>query len=141
MIITTAIIGIIVTSLLIFMPLGHSLYGYGFLFFGLGIAASGQNISFAIMSEQVDSVTRATAIGLNNGGMMIASAVIPPIISYFIYTLSHGSEQLTTHDFTAPLAVMPVFYVISCFVALFLIRETYCKPQKDKIFLKVDYND
>lgn len=139
--ITTTIIGMIVTSLLVFMPLGHSLYRYGFLFFSLGIAASGQNISFAIMSEQVDRLTRATAIGLNNGGMMITSAFIPPIVSYFIYRISHGSAQLTAHDFTAPFTIMPILYALSCFAAVFLIRETYCKPQKDKIVLKIHYAD
>lgn len=111
-------------------------WAYGVLFFVLGFAASGQNIGFATIVEQVDFGMRATAIGLNNAAILLFGSVTPPLVSYFIY-LSAGTHptQLEPENFGVAFAVMPLFYLIATLIAGFLVKETYCKPQKEAIKL------
>ena len=131
-----AILGFFSTSLITYLPLGQHIWAYTVLFFLLGVAASGQNIGFATISEHVDLSTRATALGMNNGVIMLFSAVIPPIVSYFIMQASGGaSHHLQANDFIRGFTLMPIMYVIGILIAFFLIRETYCKPQKELIKL------
>lgn len=133
-----AALGIIVTVFIISIPYTRSLLVFGLLFFGLGLAAAGQNIGFAIMSEHVDRATRATALGLNNAAIMLTGAIVPPVVSYFINLHAHGSSHLVAKDFTAALMVMPILCSVAFITAMFFIRETFCKSQKDKIVLQLD---
>lgn len=135
-----AVLGFSVTCSLLFLPLSHSVLAYGILFFMLGIAAAGQNIGFATMAEHVDKKTKATALGLNNAAIMFTAAIIPALVSYSIYLTSHGSSHLTTHDFQAGFSIMPILCFIAFLIALVLIKETFCKPQKDKILLDTKHS-
>ena len=135
-----AIIGFCVTSSILYLPLSQSQLAYGALFFMLGIAASGQNIGFATIAEQVDKKTKATALGLNNGAIMITAALVPAIVSYSIYSTSHGSAHLVTHDFQKGLSIMPLLCFVAFLTSIFLIKETFCKPQKDKIILDTTHH-
>jgi MFS family permease len=131
-----ALLGLCSTSYLLYGMSNNSLWIYGILFFALGITASGQNVGFATISEQVNHTTRATALGLNNGTIMLTSAIIPPIASYFIYITAGSSKQLTPHDFLSGLSIMPIVCLIALFIAIFYIKETFCKPQRDTIMLQ-----
>lgn len=132
-----AIIGVLVTAAITYLDLSQHFWLYTLLFFGLGIAAAGQNLGFATIAEQSDFSTRATALGLNNGAITMFGAIVPPIISYFIYT-SAGQNQgnLNAHDFVFAFTLMPALYLLSTLIAIFGIKETYCKPQKEAIVLK-----
>lgn len=132
-----SLFGIVTTVCMLYLPMETSSLLYGSLFFSLGIVASAQNVGFAIMSEHVDKRSRATALGLNNGVIMLTGAFMPPIVSYFILKSSHGSPHLVLHDFIGALSIMPVLCLISFIVSLFFIRETFCKPQRDTVILKV----
>ncbi|MAZ77668.1 MAG: MFS transporter [Legionellaceae bacterium] len=135
-----SLLGLVVTAAIVYLPLDHVHWFYGVLFFGLGIAGSGQNVGFAAIAEHVDLETRATALGLNNGAITLFGAIIPPVVSYFVY-LSAGPgvklTVLTPHNFTFGFTLMPIFCLISLFVVLFGIRETYCKPRKEMIKLRL----
>lgn len=135
-----AITALLVTSSLIFLPIKLNLADYSVLFFMLGIAAGGQNIGFAIMAEHVDKKTKATALGLNNAAIMFTAGILPTIVGYSIYASSHGSNHLTPHDFQAGFCIMPVLCIIALLISTFLIKETFCKPQKDKIVLNPAYH-
>lgn len=132
-----AAVGLIVTAAIVYLPLQHAHWAYGILFFGLGVAASGQNVGFATISEHVDLATRATALGLNNGTITVFSAFVPPLASYFIY-LSAGANaaHLQPSNFIIGFSIMPVLYAISLMIACCLIKETYCKPRKETIKLR-----
>ncbi len=132
-----AILGFIVTSGITYLPSSSAHWIYGILFFGLGFAASGQNVGFATIAEHVDVSTRATALGLNNGSITMFGAFIPPLASYFIYTASAGRSELVPHDFIMGFTLMPILYLIAIIIASTLIKETYCRPQKEAIKLKV----
>lgn len=130
-----ASVGIFVTLVITYVPITFG-WIYSFLFFMLGIAGSGQNIGFAAISEHVDFSTRATALGLNNGAITLYAALIPPLASFFI-TLSAKTHSLPLqpHDFYLAFSLMPMFYILSLIISSFLIKETYCKPQKESIII------
>lgn len=132
-----AVIGLLATLGIVFLPLHNAVLIYILLFFCLGIAASGQNLGFASISEHVSEDTRATAIGFNNGSILLFGAFVPPLVSYFI-TLSAGtaSTTLTPHDFLLGFSFMPILNFVALLTACLLIKETYCKPQKKAIMLK-----
>ncbi len=137
MLVFCALLGLFATTAITYIPLHHTRWAYAFLFFCLGMAASGQNIGFATIAEHSDIRTRATSLGLNNGVITLFSAFIPPLVSYFIF-LSAGSnsDHLKPENFTLAFTIMPIFYVASFIISGFCIKETYCKPQKETIFLQ-----
>lgn len=137
--ILTSVVGLGATALIVYGPFHHSFLIYSLLFIGLGIAASGQNIGFATISEQVPQDTRASALGLNNGLLMLTASVIPPLASYFIeLSAKNHPQHLQTSDFTVGLSIMPILYSIAIILSLFFIKETFCKPQKEALRLKVE---
>lgn len=131
-----AVLGLFSTAAVVYLPLQQSKWSYSFLFFCIGMAASGQNVGFATISEQVEMATRATALGLNNGAIILFGALIPPLASYFIYLSAGGqSEQLAAGNFMVGFTLMPILYAVSLLLSLLLIKETYCRPQKETIML------
>ncbi|MAZ39828.1 MAG: MFS transporter [Legionellales bacterium] len=138
LLILCAILGLVITSVVTYMP-NLSLYIYAGLFFMLGLAASGQNIGFATISESVDLGAKATALGMNNGAITLASAIIPPLVSYFI-NLSAGGHisHLQPENFYMAFALLPILYLIALGLSTFVIKETYCKPQKAVIHVNLN---
>lgn len=130
----SALLGFVCTALLLFSPI-HSHWLYGFLFVGLGVAASGQNVGFAAIAEKVDLETRASALGLNNGVITLMGAVLPPLVGLMLSHAAAGQAHLTAVDYVKALWVMPVLYLVGLILSLFFIDETYCKPQKAAIRL------
>ena len=137
-IIFCALIGLISTAGLTFLPASLPHGWYGPLLVGLGIASAGNIIGFAMITEQVRGDARATALGFNNALLILTSAVIPPFASYFIM-LSAGdqSTHLRAQDFTVAFTIMPIFYVVALILSLIFIKETFCRPQKEAIRLVV----
>ena len=133
-----ALLGIIATSGITYLPI-HSRYWYDLLFIMLGVAATGQNVGFAAIAEHVSITTRATAMGLNNGAITLSAAVIPPLVSYFIYMAAGKQVKLTAHDFIIGFTLMPIMFLLSSIISVFFIRETYCKPQKEIIRLDITH--
>ena len=131
-----ALLGLISISLMLY---GHftSEAVYEVLFFMLGLAATGQNIGFAAIAEHTNPDTKASALGLNNGLITLSGAVLPLAVGYLI-SLSSGSsdaQHLPLRAFVFGLSLLPIIYLISLLVSVFLFKETYCKPQKGLIVL------
>ncbi|WP_280124168.1 hypothetical protein [Coxiella endosymbiont of Ornithodoros amblus] len=68
----------------------HEHWIYGFLFFLIGIAASGQKIEFTIISEHSSLTTRVSGLGLKNVMIFYWALVHTPLINLFIEG-SHGA--------------------------------------------------
>ncbi|MDP1574994.1 MAG: MFS transporter [Coxiellaceae bacterium] len=131
-----SILGLISTCGINYFSLLHTPWVYALLFFVLGLAASGQNVGFATMSEHVDANTRATGLGLNNGVITLFGVFIPLIVSACVNFSSHGNlTHLTANNFILGFTCMPILYLCAFFIGLIFIKETYCKPQKE--FLKL----
>lgn len=122
-----ALVGVLSTVLLVWLP-SESNDIYAILFAGLGIAASGQNLGFAMITEQTHPSVRATAIGLNNGLMSLGIASFLFVVSDLIKHESKTSA-ISLHGFEIGLSAMPVIYIVSLAICLFCIHETHAKQQ------------
>ncbi len=132
-----AAIGLIASIVIIFWSTPNKVI-YGSAFFLLGLAASGQNVGFAAISEHVDTRIKSTALGLNNAAITLFSAFLPILIGWLVTISSGGSaEHLTPHDFFLGFSVMPILYLVGLVVSTIWIKETYCKPQKGLTKLSV----
>ena len=136
MLIVSAVLGFISISLIVYVNLSQQLSLYAILFFIFGLAASGQNIGFAAISEHVGVAVRATALGLNNAVIMFFSAILPPIASYFIFIRAGAnSTHFQVNDFFLAFMCMPLVYLLAILLSVFFIKETYCRPLKSAVFL------
>lgn len=129
-------IGAIATAILTYIThLPHA--AYPILFLSIGSAAAGQSLGFATIAEHVDTHTKPTALGLNNGMITTFGVIIPPLTGYLIGLSAHDHlPHFQLSDFTIGFSIMPLMYVTAFFVALFGIKETFCKPQKEVILLQ-----
>ncbi len=135
--ILSALLGLLSILLIIFYPFPNT-YIFALAFFVFGIAAAGQNVGFAIISEQVTPKVRATALGLNNGMIGLFSAILPPLVSLLIILPANNNlSLLTPHDFLWAFLSMPLLYAIALVISVFYIKETYCRPQKETVILSV----
>lgn len=129
------LLGVLCTLLIIYLPM--STWAYAGCFVGFGLAASGQNIGFAAIGEHTAPESKATAMGLNNGLMVVTSALCPLIISTFVERSAHGDmSHLVPKDFAIGLAILPLLYLGSLALSLVFFKETFGKPQKSVLILK-----
>jgi len=126
-----AVLGLVSTSLILYGGFASSA-AYEVLFFTLGLAATGQNIGFAAITEHASPDSRASALGFNNGLIFLLIVVVPLVISYLI-CLSNGSsnaQNLPMHSFIFGLSVLPIVYFIALVISCFFFKETYCRPRQ-----------
>lgn len=101
-------------------------------FFLLGMGASGQSLGFAAIAEQSQKQYVAAGMGFNNAMIMTCVAIIGPMIGYILMLVSGGkSHGFTLDDFHTAFAFILGIAVIGLLLAIFGIKETYCKPQKE----------
>jgi len=109
------------------------------LFFLLGLAGAGQNIGFAAIAESVKNDVTSTAFGLNNGLMLLVDTFLPFIFGALVAFVSHGkSVNLQFHDFSIAILLIPLLYLISTIMAVFFIKETHCRSQKEMIIVSAE---
>jgi len=129
-IIGLAVLAFVATlSLQIFDSGGFLLFGT--IFFMIGFAGGAQNVGFAMIVEKVSDHLSATAMGLNNGLMLLFDTV-NPIIFGFLVTITLKNKNATVFDsenFTYALTYIPILCLAALLVSIFCLKETYCKPQ------------
>lgn len=125
-------IGIVaLTSILYFstLPLGVM---YVFLFF-LGVAATGQSLSFGLVKDMNPNSVVGTAIGFNNMTVVAGGALFQPLVGILLQmhwagqTVS-GAPVYTLSDYRVAMSILPVCYVVGLIVSLWFLKETYCQP-------------
>lgn len=131
--ILVACFGVIVSSICIYTPTQNSVF-YMICFFLMGVASSGQSLSFANMCDVVDSKNQGVALGLNNSMIMLSAAVIPPLISILIEqsakaAAAGGAVVYSYESIEKALVTLPFLYLIAALIALFGIKETFCRQQ------------
>jgi MFS family permease len=128
--IASALIGLMATLAIAYLPT-QGKYIYGLLFMGLGLAASGNNIAFAAIAENVDSTTRATAFGLNNAMISVFDTILAPLGGILIATrASSDILHLQAKDFYLGFSVMPTVYCLALVLSVCFIKETNCTSQE-----------
>lgn len=125
----------VVASMLILLSGSSNNYYLGLLFLLVGLASAGQNLSFAIITEHAPKSLKATALGINNTAIMGLAAILPPFVTSIIQFFTHG-EHPSLAAYTMGFSVIPVVYGIALFVAIFGLKETFCRHQKEILQIK-----
>jgi len=130
-----ALLGIGISMIVLYVPV-HEKFWLSITFLVLGIASAGQSLSFATISEHVPTKLHGAALGLNNTAITFFAVIIPPFASSIIQLsakdILHSNVRLyPLESFTRGLSVMPFLFAIAFFIALFAIRETYCRQQHE----------
>lgn len=123
-----AVLGAILSIFVIYVPI-NNMFSFSCIFFGIGIAGSGQSLAFAIMSERIRPDTHATGFGLNNALIMLSTSLLIPLFGFFV-ELSQQSvgTKYQPGNFILGLNMMLWLYVIAIIIALYL-KETFCRQQ------------
>ncbi|OGT63559.1 MAG: hypothetical protein A3E85_04590 [Gammaproteobacteria bacterium RIFCSPHIGHO2_12_FULL_45_12] len=133
-----AAMGVLATSGIVFVH-ANSLYIYTALFACLGVAAAGQSLACATISEHADNATRATAFGLNNSAVILFNVFIPPLVGFIIgLTANHHGIHFQSQDFYYGFSIMPILHLAALVVAIFFIEETYCRSKAEVIIPHLD---
>jgi len=130
-----AVLGIFVSLAIIFWPSQNGVV-FEILFFGLGIAGSGQSLGFAVIAEHSERSLHATAMGLNNSMLSFFSTFLVPLIGLVIeysvpLQIRLGGGKYQPHDFILGFLAMPVCYVLATFFGSYGVKETYCRQQHE----------
>ncbi len=128
-----SLIGCISSAMIIYwhnmpMPL---LYFSLFLF---GVAAAGQILSFAVVTDNNRPQVAATAIGFNNMAVVAGGALFQPLAGYILQKhwngiMANGLPVYSASDYIAALTLVPVCFLIALSLSKYFIKETYCKSK------------
>lgn len=107
---------------------------------GVGIAASGQILSFALVKDNNRHSVMATAIGLNNMAVVIGGALLQPLVGFVLHELWNGDilnnvPVYSTATYQVALVSVPLCFLLGLLVSQFFIQETHCRSRYD------DYSD
>lgn len=128
---STTFLGLLSVSLIIFYP--HLSYPtLGLLLFLMGVSCSGQVLSFAVVKDNADPRNKATALAINNMGVVASGAILQPLIGLLLrdHAISMGHHMApfyTLLDYQHAFIVLPAVYLIGFLISLFGIKETYCQ--------------
>jgi len=130
----TSLIGLLSSLALFYLP--GITFGYSFfLLLGIGIAASGQILSFALVKDNNRSTTTGTAIGLNNMAVVAGGALFQPLVGILLHffweghTDAYGVPLYSINNYHIGLVVVPACFFVGLLVSSFFIKETYCRPK------------
>ncbi|KTD64669.1 MFS transporter [Legionella spiritensis] len=130
LLIISALSGIILTSLFVFLPNLDQKTAY-LIFFMFGFTNTGVAIAYAVSTEIQDRKVIGTAIAFTNMISIFVGALMQPLVGRLVDLVSGARafhvETLLLSDFQAGLKVLPVCSLIALVLAM-MVRETYCKP-------------
>jgi len=126
-----ALIGFLAISYIIFVP-NIPLYFLYTLMFLIGLASSGQTISFASIKDNNPRSVLSTANGLNNMIVVSGGILFQPLIGKFLDVtwagaLVDGIRVYDLHSYKLAFLSLPICYLIAFIASAFLIKETKCK--------------
>ena len=131
-----SLIGLISSVVLLYFP-GVSFKMTFPLLLGMGIASSGQILSFALVKDNNRPTTTGTAVGLNNMAVVAGGAIFQPLVGAILHFLWNGAMDgegiplYSVGNYQVGLLIVPVCFFIGLIVSLFFIKETYCLPKYD----------
>jgi MFS family permease len=125
----SACLGLLATSIILYVPDIPMPWMYLVLFvFGLG--ATGQTVSFAVVKDNNHPSLVGTACGFNNLSVVIGAAFFQPMVGVVLHhigdvRLVDGISLYGLIGYQKALLIMPVSYIASLILALFLIKESH----------------
>lgn len=129
----SAVFGLIATLIILYVP-GLSIAAMYFVLFVLGIGAGGQTVSFAMVKENNPGHLVGTASGFNNLSVVLGGAIFQPLVGVILHrsatsSLVNGVSSYPVESYQKALLIMPLCYLISLCVVLFVMKESY--PRKN----------
>lgn len=127
-----ALIGCLATIYLLYFSSNNYWILLG-LFFLIGLASSSQGLAYALIVEHTPKKLHSAALGLNNAAGMLFGAIIPPIAGFIIQMALRlsGKVTLTQTEYVEGLSLLPILYGLGTVLAIFFIKETFCRPQHE----------
>lgn len=119
---------------IIYFPNSKPLLIFYFLLLGLG--ASGQSVGFAIMAEQCKENYLAIGLAFNNFMIIIIAAFNAPFIGFLLSSVSK-TPHLSIKDYHQGFSFIILLISFSVLIAIFLIKETFCKSIRENSMLTV----
>lgn len=131
MLLTTAILGAISVSIVVYVP-NLPIWVLGLFLFITGVGSSGQILSFAVVKDFTAQNRTSTSIGFNNMAVVASGILVQPFVGKLLslhsgitaHTATNHSYSLS--DFKTALIILPIFFIICAVLSLGIIRETYC---------------
>lgn len=128
--IISAVCGVILSSLFVFIPEMSQTTAY-ILFFVFGLTNTGVAISYAVSTEIHDRSVVGTSIAFTNMTSIFVGALFQPLVGRIIDIVSgpraYNVETLLLSDFQAGLKLLPLCSLVALILA-FTVKETHCKP-------------
>lgn len=125
----SAFLGLCATLILLYLP-GVPLAWMYLVLFILGLGASGQTVSFAVVKDNNPPQLVGTASGFNNLSVLIGGAIFQPLVGIFLH--HSNSWQIigdvpvyTVESYQQALLVMPCCYLLSLILVLFFMKESH----------------
>jgi MFS family permease len=122
----SAVIGLLSIISILYLPTCYLTIA----FFCLGISAGGQSVGFATIAEHFKKQFVAIGFGLNNAMIVLISAINAPLIGLLLDNTKQGNETILA-EYQSVFSVLVILSVISVIVAVFYIKETFCKSAAD----------
>lgn len=137
-----AAVGLILICTFVYFPV-HQFWISASLLFLIGVTSAGQSVGFATITEHVRPSVKPLALGLNSAFITLMAAISPLIVGGIVQRVSGVSHEAVQNqsyvpkDFSFAFTLMPILYLTSLLIAIFLIEETYCRNQKKALQVKL----
>lgn len=126
----TAVCGLVLTSVFVFIPHLSSKTAY-LLFFVFGLTNTGVALAYAVSTEIHDHQVVGTSIAFTNMTSILIGASLQPFVGWLVDFVAkdrgYHVETLLLSDFQSGLQILPVSSLIALVLAC-MVKETYCKP-------------
>lgn len=120
--------------IIIYIPASTILTAFCFILLGLG--TSGQSVGFAIMAENCKEEYLAIGLAFNNAMIAFFSAFNAPLIGEVLDKVAKGAT-IGLKQYQIGFVIMPLLVSISIILAIFFIKETFCKSVRENTPLNV----
>ena len=125
----SSVFGLCSTLLVLYYP-GLSMPAMYVVLFFMGIGAGGQTVSFAVVKENNPEHLVGTASGFNNLSVVLGGAIFQPLVGIILQhgeapSIVNGISSYPIERYQQALMVMPICYLISLFIVLFVMKESH----------------
>ncbi len=127
------LVGSIVSGFALYTP-GLSLITMSMLLFLVGVAASGQSLSFGVVRDNNHPKFVGTALGFNNMAVVAGGALLQPSVGIILTavwdgSMQHGIPFYSSYNYQVALTIIPICFILAWFIARFYLIETHCQHQ------------
>jgi MFS family permease len=122
----SASLGLIAILTLLFAPINNNAI-IAICLSGIGIAAAGQILTFALVRDINPPAISSTAIAFNNFAVVAGGLMLHPVIGYILGYHNHSPLHQSAKHYTVAFLFIPICYIIGLLISRYKIKETYCR--------------